>query len=71
MAAHIITHGRYARLFWLGAITPAMLAAALAAPAWNGSGSSVLLVLAGLLAQVALLDYETAFVRAGQDPPLS
>ncbi|UOT05732.1 polysulfide reductase NrfD [Rhodococcus opacus] len=71
VAAHIITHGRYARLFWLGAITPAMLAAALAAPAWNGSGSSVLLVLAGLLAQVALLDYETAFVRAGQDPPLS
>ncbi|EKT81704.1 polysulfide reductase [Rhodococcus opacus M213] len=71
VAAHIITHGRYARLFWLGAIAPAVLAAALAAPAWTGSGSAVLLVLAGLLAQVALLDYETAFVRAGQDPPLS
>ncbi|KDE10760.1 4Fe-4S dicluster domain-containing protein [Rhodococcus aetherivorans] len=71
LAAHIITRGRYARLFWLGAIVPAVVAAALAAPSWNGSAGAVLLVAAGLLTQISLLAYETAFVRAGQDPPLS
>nr|WP_277606667.1 NrfD/PsrC family molybdoenzyme membrane anchor subunit [Rhodococcus aetherivorans] len=71
LAAHIITRGRYARLFWLGAIVPAVVAAALAAPSWNGSAGAALLVAAGLLTQISLLAYETAFVRAGQDPPLS
>jgi hypothetical protein len=41
-----------------------------AAFAWDG-GAVAALVLAGLLAQPALLAYESAFVRAGQDVPLS
>ena len=37
-----------------------------------GAGSSVvLLALAGVIVQPALLAYESVFVRAGQDPPLS
>jgi hypothetical protein len=33
--------------------------------------SVVLLGLAGLVVQPALVAYESVFVRAGQDPPLS
>ena len=71
VAAHVVTRGRYARLFWLGGVAPALLAAAVAAFSWDGADTVVVLVAAGLLAQVALLAYETAFVRAGQDVPLS
>ncbi|HEU4913625.1 MAG TPA: NrfD/PsrC family molybdoenzyme membrane anchor subunit, partial [Actinomycetes bacterium] len=70
VAARIVTHGRYARLFWLGAVLPAAAAALLGALTWAGS-SVVLLALAGVVVQPALLAYESAFVRAGQDPPLS
>ncbi len=70
VAAHQITHGRYARLFWLGAIAPATVALALAALGWL-AGPVWPLVLAGILVQPALLAYESCFVRAGQDPPLS
>jgi hypothetical protein len=45
-------------------------AAALAAPAWNGKARTAAAV-AGLVGQAALLAYESVFVRAGQDPPLS
>jgi Fe-S-cluster-containing dehydrogenase component/formate-dependent nitrite reductase membrane component NrfD len=70
VAAHTITHGRYSRLFWGGAMAPAALALVLAAIGW-GTGVAALLALAGLLVQPALLAYESCFVRAGQDPPLS
>lgn len=70
VAAHLITHGRYARLFWLGSVAPTVLALGLGALTWAG-GPIALLVVAGLLVQPALLAYESAFVRAGQDPPLS
>ncbi len=70
VAAHQITHGRYARLFWLGAVTPAAVALVLAALGWF-AGPAWPLVLAGILVQPALLAYESCFVRAGQDPPLS
>lgn len=70
VAAHTITHGRYARLFWGGSIAPAAVALVLAAVAWAGGGA-LWLLLAGLLVQPALLAYESVFVRAGQDPPLS
>jgi Ni/Fe-hydrogenase subunit HybB-like protein len=70
VAAHIVTSGRYARLFWLGAVAPAAAAAVLGALTWGGL-SVVLLALAGLVVQPALVAYESVFVRAGQDPPLS
>lgn len=70
VAAHTITHGRYARLFWLGAVAPAAAALVLAGATWGGAPVG-LLVIAGLVVQPALLAYESVFVRAGQDPPLS
>ena len=63
-AAHMITRGRYARLFWYAGIAPAVVACGLAA-------GGVLLPLAGIAVQVALIAYESVFVRAGQDVPLS
>lgn len=69
VAAHIILRGRYARLFWFGSVAPVAAAVVLAAVAWNGATWAA--VLAGLLVQPALLAYETAFVRAAQDVPLS
>ncbi|ODU06151.1 MAG: ferredoxin [Pseudonocardia sp. SCN 72-86] len=68
--AHMITHGRYARQFWAGAVALSVAAAALAVPAWTG-GAVVLAAIAGLASQPALLAYESVFVRAGQDVPLS
>ncbi len=68
-AAHLVTHGRYARLFWLGAVGLSLVAAVLAAVNW--SGGLLAAAVAGLLVQLALLAYESVFVRAGQDIPLS
>jgi hypothetical protein len=73
-AAHVITSGRYARTFWLGAVLPTVLAGLLGAVAWGAISSGFaagLLVLAGLVVQPALIAYESVFVRAGQDMPLS
>ncbi|MFD1659084.1 4Fe-4S dicluster domain-containing protein [Streptomyces caeni] len=70
VAAHVITHGRYAKTFWLGGIVPSVVAGALAATGWSG-GSQAALVVAGLVAQAALLAHESVFVRAAQDVPLS
>lgn len=70
VAAHIITHGRYARTFWLVAILLSVvvlaggLAVSLGASAWLG-------LVVGLLAQVPLLAYESVYVKAAQDVPLS
>ena len=74
VAAHIVTRGRYARTFWWAAVLPVGVAVVLGAMAWALGGSTtavLLLVLAGLLVQPALVAYESVFVRAGQDPPLS
>lgn len=70
VAAHIITSGRYAKTFWLLGVLPAAVAAVLGGLAWGGA-AVVLLALAGLLVQPALVAYESVFVRAGQDVPLS
>jgi Fe-S-cluster-containing dehydrogenase component len=70
VAAHIITGGRYATTFWLLGVLPAFVAAVLGGLAWGGAGV-VLLAVAGLLVQPALVAYESVFVRAGQDVPLS
>lgn len=69
-AAHMITHGRYARLFWGGAIGLALIAAAVGAFGWSGRLPG-LAIAAGVLVQFALVAYESVFVRAGQDVPLS
>ncbi|MBC7306779.1 MAG: polysulfide reductase NrfD [Dietzia sp.] len=69
-AAHVIVAGRYARLFWLGGVVPVVLAAAAALAGWGGEAVGLVAV-AGLLVQGGLLAYESAFVRAGQDMPLS
>ena len=73
VAAHIVVRGRYARTFWGASILPAGAAVALLAPAWNGlsGAATALAVVAALLVQGALLAYESVFVRAGQDIPLS
>jgi Fe-S-cluster-containing dehydrogenase component/formate-dependent nitrite reductase membrane component NrfD len=73
VAAHIVTRGRYARTFWLLAVLPAVVALPLGAFGWAGAGAgaAAAALLAGLLVQPALLTYESVFVRAGQDPPLS
>jgi Fe-S-cluster-containing dehydrogenase component/formate-dependent nitrite reductase membrane component NrfD len=70
VAARTIVRGRYARLFWGAAVAPVVLGVLLALLSWNG-GTVAAVVVAGLLAQVALLAYETVYVRAGQDVPLS
>jgi len=70
VAARVIVRGRYARLFWFGSVTPTAVALVLAAVAWNGAVAWAV-GLAGLVVQPALLAYETVFVRAGQDVPLS
>jgi Fe-S-cluster-containing dehydrogenase component/formate-dependent nitrite reductase membrane component NrfD len=68
-AAHLATSGPYALLF-RGSLALALVAAGLAAFSWDGKHLG-LAVAAGILVQVALLAYETVFVRAGQDVPLS
>ena len=70
IAARTITKGRYRKLFWTGAVGLGAAAAALAAPAVRGRRLRQA-ALGGLLGQAALLAYESVFVRAGQDVPLS
>jgi formate-dependent nitrite reductase membrane component NrfD len=69
-AARMIIRGRHRRLFWSGAVGLGALAAGLAVPAMGGRKPGRAAV-GGLLAQAAVLAYETVFVRAGQDVPLS
>ena len=70
VAAHIIVRGRYAKTFWYGSVLMSLvvlaggLAVSLGASAWLG-------VLVGLAVQVPLLAYESVFVKAAQDVPLS
>ena len=70
VAAHSITHGRYARTFWGGSIGLAIIAAGFAIPVALGA-SLWFGVVAGLIIQIALLAHETVFVKAAQDVPLS
>jgi Fe-S-cluster-containing dehydrogenase component/formate-dependent nitrite reductase membrane component NrfD len=69
-AARMITKGRYRRLFWVGAVSLGAVAGALATPATKGRRLSIS-ALGGLLGQAAILAYESVYVRAGQDVPLS
>ncbi len=69
-ASEMVTRGRYRKLFWAGAVGLGALAAGLAAPATKGRKLRRA-ALGGLIGQAALIAYESAFVRAGQDVPLS
>ena len=70
-AAHMVTRGRYSKLFRRGAVGMSLLGSALAAPSaaagrwrrWAAAG--------GVVAQLGLLAYESVWVQAGQDVPLS
>lgn len=70
LAGHMVTRGRYAKLFWAGAVGVGTVAAGLAAGGIKGRRLRRA-ALGGLLGQVSLLAYESVFVRAGQDVPLS
>ena len=70
VAARMLTRGRYARTFWIAGVGVAVLALALAATGWSGTAVAVVAV-GGLATQLALIAYETVFVKAGQDAPLS
>ena len=70
MAAHSITHGRYARTFWLGSVVLSAIGGVLAAVG-AVSGLAIAAVIAGVIVQPALLLHEKVFVKAAQDPPLS
>ena len=70
VAARIMIMGPYAREFWLGAVAVPIVVLGLGSGALPGALVAVGAV-AGALVQPGLLAYETAFVRAGQDVPLS
>jgi hypothetical protein len=66
----MVTHGRYARLFWSVAVGLGVLAAGISFLSWDG-GLLAAAAVAGVAVQAVLLAYESVFVRAGQDVPLS
>jgi Fe-S-cluster-containing dehydrogenase component/formate-dependent nitrite reductase membrane component NrfD len=71
VAARMVVRGRYARGFWFGGIGLGVLSVLLAVWSWDGTTVVGLAALGGLVAQAGLLVYESVFVRAGQDVPLS
>jgi Ni/Fe-hydrogenase subunit HybB-like protein len=73
LAVETMTHGRYARQFWVGGITvglgvPGAIAILVLA---TDISSPAPLAAAGVAAVAGLFAYEDAFVRAGQSVPLS
>lgn len=75
-AARAISHGKYARQFWLGAIglghvVPLLLLGADVVTTRIPYAGSYLAALAGLLAAIGLYLYEHAFVMAPQEIPNS
>ncbi|NKQ52369.1 polysulfide reductase NrfD [Amycolatopsis sp. K13G38] len=68
-AAEMAVRGRYARTFWGGGIALALVGVVLAGIGW--AGPLLVAAVGGLVAQAALLAYESVFVRAAQDVPLS
>jgi formate-dependent nitrite reductase membrane component NrfD len=70
VAIRVLVSGREAGRFWAG-IVAAVIAIGLDALALAGLSSVTLTALASVVALVALVLYEAAFVRAGQAVPLS
>jgi Ni/Fe-hydrogenase subunit HybB-like protein len=71
VAARIVLRGRYAPVYWAGTVAVGVVAAALALTASFTVGTTVPIVVAGVLAQIAVISYEVVYVRAGQEVPLS
>ncbi|MEM7096436.1 MAG: 4Fe-4S dicluster domain-containing protein [Actinomycetota bacterium] len=72
LAVHEMTHGAYARQFWLGGIllglvVPGVLMVIALTAGLHGSVAAI----AGICALVGMFAYEDTFVRAGQSVPLS
>lgn len=70
VAAHAITHGRYAQQFWYGSVLLSIVAGVLAAITL-ATDSLVWVIIGAVIVQVALVFHEKVFVTAAQDPPLS
>src|SRR5699024_2440899 len=68
-AARMLTRGRYARMFWSGGIGLGAIGLVLSAIGW--AGPLVAALTGGIVVQFALAAYESVFIRAGQDVPLS
>jgi formate-dependent nitrite reductase membrane component NrfD len=71
VAAGILLRRRYAPIYWGGTVGIGLVCAAFAGAVWLGDSTVGLAVLAGALAQVSVLSYEFAYLRAGQEVPLS
>ncbi|MGA9774644.1 MAG: 4Fe-4S dicluster domain-containing protein [Candidatus Dormiibacterota bacterium] len=71
VASRLMIFGPYRRQFWLGAVCMPALTAGLALPPVVSPGLWPLGAVGGAVVQLGLLGYESAFVRAGQDVPLS
>jgi formate-dependent nitrite reductase membrane component NrfD len=71
VAARTLLRGRYAPVYWGGTVAVGVVAAALALTASFTDDTTVPVVVAGVLAQVAVISYEVVYVRAGQEVPLS
>jgi formate-dependent nitrite reductase membrane component NrfD/ferredoxin len=67
-AAHMISHGKYARRFWGGAIVAGHVVPMVLL---GFTGATVVVAVAGVLAAVGLYLYEHAFVMAPQEIPNS
>ncbi|MEO0588402.1 MAG: NrfD/PsrC family molybdoenzyme membrane anchor subunit, partial [Planctomycetota bacterium] len=73
LAVETMTHGRYARQFWVGGIAVGLVVPAAVAILVLATdiSSPAPLAAAGIAAVAGLFAYEDAFVRAGQSVPLS
>ena len=59
------------QVIWTCTVVLGLLAGVLAGAFWLADGPVTCVVVAGALAQVAVLSYEAVYVRAGQEVPLS
>ena len=73
LAAHAMTRGRDARLFWVGAVLVGVGIPLAAVGAWSLAILAVApaMLVAALAALVGLFAYEDSWIRAGQAVPLS
>ena len=73
LAAHAMTRGRDARLFWVGAVLVGVVIPLAAVGAWSLAILAVApaMLVAALAALVGLFAYEDSWIRAGQAVPLS
>jgi len=72
LAVHEMTHGAYAKQFWVGGIVIGIVVPlAILIFALSADAHSAVVAVAGALALIGMFAYEDSFVRAGQSVPLS